>query len=85
MVDQLIIMSLHRYLKSSADSGGTHSNLGLLTDPNVESGKSARAVMAAAKNEVVAFLSVLSHVTNHEIGSHIHTCTSKEIVILNIR
>ena len=51
-------MSLHRYLKPSADSGGTHSNLGLLPDPNAESGESARAVVVAAANkEVVAVLS----------------------------
>ena len=57
MVDQLIIMSLHKYLKPSADSRGTNSTLELLTDPNTESGESAWAVVVAAGNkEVVAVL-----------------------------
>ena len=47
VVDLLLIISLYRYLKPSADSGGTHSNLGLLPDPNAESGESAMAVVAA--------------------------------------
>ena len=56
MVVHLIIMSLHKYLKPSAGSGETSSNLELLPDPNAESGKSARAVdVAAAK--IVAVLS----------------------------
>ena len=49
VVDQLIIMSLLRYLKPFADSGGTHSNLGLLPDPNAESDES----VVAANKEVV--------------------------------
>ena len=51
-------MSLGRYLKPSADFGGTNSNLELLPDPNAESGEPARAVVVAADNkEVVAVLS----------------------------
>ena len=41
VVDQMIIMSLLRYLKPSAANGGTLSNLGLLPDPNAERGESA--------------------------------------------
>ena len=67
-------MSLGRYLKPSADSGGTNSNLGLHPDPNAGSAESARAVVVAAANkEVVADLSgtITSYTcfrcTNHEI------------------
>ena len=51
VVNQLIIMSLGRYLKPSADSGGTNSNLELLPDPNAESDESARVVVVAAVNK----------------------------------
>ena len=34
-------MSLLRYFKPFTGSGGTHSNLELLPDPNAESGESA--------------------------------------------
>ena len=50
VVGQLITMSVCRYLKPSADSVGTHSNLELLPDPNAESGESAKAVVVAAAN-----------------------------------
>ena len=67
MVDQLIIMSLPRYLKPSADSGGTHSNLGLLPYTN--------AVVAAA-NKVVAVLSLFI------IIATCFTCTNHEFITL---
>ena len=79
MVDQLVIMSLQRYLKPSADSGGTHSNLGLLPDPNAESGESTRAVVAAAKKEVVALLSGTTSLYN--ILTYF-TCYSVTILII---
>ena len=51
-VDLLIIMTLHRYLKPSADSGETHSNLEILPNPNAEiGGESARAVVSALKKK----------------------------------
>ena len=91
-----MILSLHRYLKPSADSLGSHSNLGLHPDPSSES---ARAVVAAANKEVVAVLSGTTTIyyntcftcTNHEIITlltyycAVLVCTSKEIVKLKIR
>ena len=57
MVDQLIIMSLCRYyLKPSADSGGTHTNLELLPDPNTKCGESATVVVVAAANKEVVIV-----------------------------
>ena len=54
VVNQLIIiMSFRKYLKPSADSGGTYSNLELLPDPNAESGESASAVVVATTNKEV--------------------------------
>ena len=44
VVDQLIIMSILRYLKPSVDSGGTCSNLGQFPDPNAESSESAKVL-----------------------------------------
>ena len=67
---------LTRYLKPSADSGGTPSNLGLHPDPNAVNGESPRAVVVAAANkEAVAVLSETTTIyyntcfrcTNHEI------------------
>ena len=58
VVDQLIVVSIGRYLKPSTDCGGTNGNLELLPDPNAESDESARAIVVAAANkEVVAVLS----------------------------
>ena len=79
VVEQLIIMSLHRYLKPSVDSGGTYNNLVLLPDPNVESGESARAVVAAAKKEVIALLSGTTTLYNILTC---FTCTNHEIITL---
>ena len=66
VVDQLIIMSFPRYLKPSANSGGSHSNLGLLLDP---SGESASAVVASANKQVI---SVLSGTTTRKRSSNYH-------------
>ena len=79
VMDQLIIMSLHRYLKPSADSGGTNSNLEQLHDPNTECDESARAVIVAAANkEVVAVLSGTTTIYYDTC----FTCTNHEIITL---
>ena len=44
VVDQLIIMSLLRYLKLSVDSGWTQSNLGQFPDSNAESSEYAKVL-----------------------------------------
>ena len=76
VVDQLIIMSLLRYLKPSADSGGTTSNLKQLHDPNAECDESARTVIVAAANkEEVAVLS-------RTITIYYNTCLNHEIITL---
>ena len=79
VMDQLIIMSLHKYLKPSADSGGTNSKLELLPYPNTESGESARAVIVAAANkEVVA---VLSGTTNIYYNTCFTVQTMKSLLL----
>ena len=72
MVNQLIS-------KSSADSGGTHTNLELLPDPNAECGDSARAVVVAAANQEV--VNVPSWTTTIYYNT-CFTCINHEIITL---
>ena len=72
---------LSKYLKPSADSGGTNSNLELLPDPNVESGESVRAlVVAAANKEIVAVLSGTTAIYYNTC----FTCSSHEMISYSV-
>ena len=70
-----------RYLKPSADSGGTNNSTWIyfLSDPNAESGESARAVVVAACiKEVVAVLLGTTTIYYNTC----FTCTDHEIITL---
>ena len=68
------------YLKPSADSIGTNSNLELLPDLNAECGVSARAVVVVAANKVI-MVAVLEGTTTIYYNTYF-TCTNNEIITL---